>query len=168
MAEGPAGADQMTLAAHIRSSAFQAGVEEGRWAVLHDAFPFLVVRVTGQDLTGQTSVSMEFQLQCDSFPIVAPFVQRWNLATASRPAPLLPGAGPPGVVDALKEWNVSPAIPYGGIYRAWQRHAAVHNNWAALRPDEAWRRDRHLTFIMEKLYALVSEQAAWVADRAAA
>ena len=37
------------------------------------------------------------------------------------------------------------------IYRAWQRDAAQHNNWAVKRPDEAWRRDRHITFIMEHL-----------------
>jgi hypothetical protein len=71
-------------------------------------------------------------------------------------------------VDALKQWNETPEIPYGGVYRPWQRYAMAHNGWAAKRPDEAWRRDRHLTFIMEKLYALVSEQAAWDAARAAA
>lgn len=168
MADGEMAADQMTLAAHLRSTSFQAGVEEGRWSLLLNAFPILVVRVTGEDFTGQTRVSMDFQLQCDKFPVIGPFVQRWDLAAASRPTPPTAEEGPPGVVDALKNWNDSPAIPYGGIYRAWQRYAALHNNWAVLRPDEAWRRDRPLTFIMEKLYALVSEQAAWVADRATA
>jgi hypothetical protein len=160
-------ADQMTLAAHLRSARFQAGVEESRWAVLLDAFPALVVRVTGQDWTGGTTVSMDFQLLCDKFPALAPFVQRWDFATGTRPTPPSAEEGPPGVVDAFKQWN-DPPLSYGGIYRPWQRHAAVHNNWAVLRPDEAWRRDRHLTFIMEKLYALVSEQAAWLAARAAA
>jgi hypothetical protein len=168
MADGEVAADQFTLAAHLLSTGFQAGVEEGRWTVLLDAFPVLIVRVTGQDLTGGVSASMEFQLVCDRFPVIAPFVQHWNFAAGSRPLPPTADEGPPGVVDALKNWSDSPAIPYGGIYRAWQRHAATHGDWAVLRPDEAWRRDRHLTFIMEKLYGLVSEQAAWMADRATA
>ncbi len=159
--------DQATLAAHLNSVAFQAGVEEGRWSVLRDAFPILIVRVAGQDFSGAFATSMEFQLLCDGFPIQPPFVQHWDFARDLRPAPPAPAHAPPGVVDALKTWGDG-NIAYGGIYRAWQRHAAVHNNWAQLRPDEAWSRDRNLSFIMEKLYGLVSEQAAWMALRAAA
>jgi hypothetical protein len=72
-------------------------------------------------------------------------------------------------VDALKFWDRDgfPGV-YGGIYRPWQRYAAVHNEWASKRSDEAWRRDRDITFIMEKLYGLASDQAAWLALRAAA
>jgi hypothetical protein len=167
MAEGETGADELTLAAHLKSVSFQAGVEEGRWAILLAAFPILVVRVTGLDFTGRVRASMEFQLLCDGFPVKAPFVQHWDHASSRRPPPPSGDQGPPGVVDALKTWGEGSG-EYGGIYRAWQRYAAVHNNWAALRPDEAWRRDRKLTFIMEKLYALVSEQASWMAARAAA
>ncbi len=168
MAEGEAGADALTLAAHLKSISFQAGVEEGRWAILLEAFPILVVRVTGLDFSGRVSASMEFQLLCDGFPVKAPFVQHWDHTSSRRPPPPSGDRAPPGVVDALKTWGDGSRGEYGGIYRAWQRYAAVHNNWVALRPDEAWRRDRKLTFIMEKLYALVSEQAAWMAARAAA
>lgn len=161
------GGDEATLAAHINSVAFQAGVEEGRWSILLNNFPTLVVRVVGQDFSGAVTTSMDFQLLCDGFPVQPPFVQRWDLAAGRRPPPLGPNEGPPGVVDALKEWPHQ-NVAYGGIYRAWQRYAALHNNWAQLRPDEAWRRDRNLSFIMEKLYALVCEQAAWLAVRTAA
>jgi len=44
MAEGEAGADELTLAAHLKSISFQTGVEEGRWAILLEAFPILIVR----------------------------------------------------------------------------------------------------------------------------
>lgn len=168
MAEAEADGARLTLAAHLRSARFCAGVEEGRWAILRDAFPELVVRVTGEDMTGRTRVSMVFQLVCDGFPAQAPFIQQWDMATGRRPAPPTAQEAPPGVVDALKQWNETPAVPYGGLYRPWQRHAAVHNGWAAKRPDEAWRRDRHLTFIMERLYGLASEQAAWQTSLAAA
>lgn len=167
MAEACVGGDLATLTAHLRSVSFQAGVEEGRWMVLREAFPILVVRVTGQDFSGTFTASMEFQLLCDGFPIQPPFVQHWDMARGERPNPPDHNHGPPGVIDALKTWGTGSGA-YGGIYRAWQRHAALHNNWAALRPDEAWHRDRNLSFIMEKLYALVSEQAAWLALRAAA
>jgi hypothetical protein len=71
------------------------------------------------------------------------------------------------VVDALKHWEHVPG-QHGGIYRAWQRHAAAHNAWATKRPDDDWRRDRHINFIMENLYALVAEHAAWLGRSSAA
>lgn len=165
MADGNGTGDELTLAAHLAGVRFQAGVEEGRWRIVRLAFPELVVEVTGHDFTGQTSVTMSFRLLCDGFPVRAPFVERWS--SAGRPPAPQADAGPPGVVDAFKEWTADGLGIYGGIYRAWQRYAAVHNAWASMRPDEAWRRDRDLSFIMEKLYGLVSEQAAWLADRPA-
>lgn len=165
MAEGNALGDELTLAAHLGGVRFQAGVEEGRWQIVRVAFPELVVAVTGEDFTEQTSVAMTFRLVCDGFPARAPFVERWS--AAGRPPAPQPHEGPPGVVDAFKEWNADGTNIYGGIYRAWQRSAAVHNAWACTRPDEAWHRDRDLSFIMEKLYGLVSEQAAWLAERPA-
>ena len=162
------GPDEHTLLAHLDTVRFLSGVEEGRWEVLELDFPKLVVRVTGQDFGGEFTATMDFQLLFDGFPTVVPFVQHWDQATNARPAPPAPDKAPPGVVDALKEWSPDGGRTHGGVYRAWQRHAAVHNAWAQKRPDEAWRRDRQLTFIMENLYGLVSEQAAWMASRAAA
>lgn len=159
--------DARTLEQHLASTRFRAGDEEGRWSVLLYRFPELVVEVTGADLNARVTTSMTFQLICDQFPVLAPFAQHWDPVGKQRPPPPTAEQAPPGVVDALKDWSEGP-IKYGGIYRAWQRHAANHNGWAAKRPDEAWRRDRHLTFIMEKLYGLVCEQAAWLAIRAAA
>lgn len=159
--------DAATLNAHLASTRFLAGVEEGRWSVLLYRFPELVVEIHGVDVADSVSTSMIFQLMCDQFPAQPPFVQRWDPRIQARPPSPTAEQSPPGVVDAFKEWSEGP-ITYGGVYRAWQRHAATHNNWAALRPDEAWRRDRHLTFILEKLYGLVCEQAAWLAVRSAA
>jgi hypothetical protein len=168
MADGGSAGDELALAAHLAGVRFQAGVEEGRWRVLEHAFPKLVVEVTGRDFTGETAMVMAFRVECDGFPARAPFVERWDPAAGTRPPAPTAEQGPPGVVDALKDWNSEVTQQYGGIYRGWQRYAAVHNRWAELRPEEAWRRDRDLTFIMEKLYGLVSEQAAWLADRPAA
>ena len=168
MAEDCMGADHATLVAHLRCVRFLAGVEEGRWSVLSHEFPSLIVSVSGQDFTGSMTVSMQFQLLCDGYPARPPFVQQWDIDKQARPEPPNAEEGPPGVIDAFKTWTRDHGDGYGGIYRAWQRYAAVHNNWATSRPDEAWHRQRDLTFIMEMLYALVSEQASWMAVRAAA
>lgn len=168
MAEDNTSAAQRTLEAQVNSVRFQAGVEEGRWEIVRYSFPSLEVRMTAKDAAGALSASFEFLLLCDNFPATGPFVQHWESANRRRPEP--PTKGAPGVIDALKTWtrDGSTTNEYGGIYRAWQRYAALHNGWAGKRPDEAWQRDRHITFIMEHLHALVSEQAAWLAWQNAA
>ncbi len=167
MAEEITSAAQRTLEVHLNSVRFQAGVEEGRWQILDYVFPTLEVRVTAHNPYADRTASFDFQLLCDNFPASGPFVQHWDPVGRLRPPP--PANSSPGVVDALKTWNRDGSpTEYGGIYRAWQRYAALHNGWAAKRPDEAWRRDRHITFIMEHLYALVSEHASWLARTQAA
>jgi hypothetical protein len=165
MAEGPTSAAQRSLEAHVNSVRFQVGVEEGRWKIIRYEFPLLEVDVTAADPDSGQCATFGFQLLCDNFPALGPFVQHWDHAARCRPNP--PTDSSPGVVDALKTWNHIDAT-YGGIYRAWQRYGALHSDWAAKRPDEAWRRNRHLTFIMEHLYALVSEHASWLACARAA
>ncbi|MCK9913701.1 hypothetical protein MXD81_31415 [Microbacteriaceae bacterium K1510] len=167
MAEETASASQRSLEAQLNSVRFQAGVEEGRWKILRYAFPVLEVQVTARDPYSGQEASFEFQLLCDNFPALGPFVQHWDHAAKCRPEPIAKSS--PGVVDALKTWTRDGSgSEYGGIYRAWQRYAALHNSWASKRPDEAWHRDRHITFIMGQLYALVSEHAAWLARARAA
>jgi hypothetical protein len=166
MADGSGTGDELTLAAHLAGVRFQAGVEEGRWRVLRYAFPELIVEVTGRDFTGAAAENMAFRLLCDGFPVRPPYVERW--APNGRPRAPQVHEGPPGLVDAFKEWIADGTQIYGGVYRTWQRHAATHGDWASRRPDEAWRRDRDITFIMEKLYGLASDQATWLAARSAA
>jgi hypothetical protein len=141
-----------------------AGIEAGRWAVLKFAWPDLYVRVTGRDLESGRTFSHDFHLECEGYPDPGPFVERWAFAEQAgngcRSAH--PAEGSPGFVDALKDWSPG-GSQHGGIYRAWQRHAASHSNWAQKRPEEAWHRNRDIVFIMEHLYALVSEQAVWLA-----
>jgi hypothetical protein len=165
MAEAGGSAAQQTLEAQLRSVRFQAGVEQGRWKVVRYAFPALEVDVTGFDPPSSQPATLGFQLLCENFPALGPFVQHWDHANGKRPEPISNSS--PGVVDALKTWGEQ-AGTYSGIYRAWQRYAALHNNWASLRPDQAWHRGRHITFIMERLYELVSEHAAWLGRARAA
>jgi hypothetical protein len=159
MVEAARSAAQQTLDKQLRSVRFQAGAEQGRWKIMRYAFPALEVDVIGFDPSTGQATTLGFQLMCDNFPALGPFIQHWDHAGGNRPAPITDSS--PGINDAFKTWGDS--VPqYGGIYRPWQRYAALHNDWAALRPDLAWRRDRHVTFIMERLYELVSEHAAWL------
>jgi hypothetical protein len=167
MAEDTLSAGQRSLEAQLNSVRFQAGVEEGRWKIMRYAFPALEVQVTSRDPYSEQAASFGFQLLCDNFPALGPFVQHWDHVACCRPSPITESS--PGVVDALKTWTRD-GTPneYGGVYRAWQRYGALHGDWAAKRPDEAWRCDRHITFLMEHLYALVSEHASWLARSRAA
>ena len=165
MAEGDASPSQRTLDAQLRSARFLAGAEAGRWGVLDELYPDLYVRVIGRDYDSGHTHPRDFHLICDDYPDKPPFVERWDFASRSRPAP--PTEGDPGFIDALKVWSPGGTVgpDGGGIYRAWQRYAADHNGWAQKRPDEAWHRHREISFVMEHLYALVSQQAAWLASQ---
>ncbi|WP_296710708.1 hypothetical protein [Rhodoblastus sp.] len=169
MAEGVASLSREALEAHLESVRFVEGAERGRWKILRYAWPHLFVRVS-VTAPGAT-FAHDFHLECEGYPDPGPFVERWAFAddtsAGRRPPAPKPDSGSPGFVDALKDWHESNPSVHGGIYRAWQRLASRHNNWAAKRPDEAWHRNRNIVFIMEHLFALVSEQASWLASRAA-
>ena len=156
---------QVILEAHLSSVRFQAGVEDGRWAIHKLAWPHLYICVMGKDFESGRTFSHDFHIECEGYPDPGPFVERWIYSDipACGVRPPSPTAGSPGFVDAFKDWSPGGDVP-GGIYRAWQRHAASHNDWATKNPSEAWRRDRAIVFIMEHLYALLSEQAVWLAS----
>src|ERR1700726_2419250 len=111
MAEETASAAQRSLEAHLKSVRFQAGVEEGRWKIVRYEFPVLEVDVTAADPNSGQSATFGFQLICDNFPALGPFVQHWDHATRGRPSP--PTNGSPGVVDALKTWDREGGPGYG-------------------------------------------------------
>lgn len=149
---------QQAIEAHLGSVRFAAGVEEGRWIFQHLAWPYLFVRVIGKDPNSDATFAHDFRMHCEGFPDPGPNVERWVFADVPPHGhlPPPPSSGSPGFTDAMK-WDE-------GMYRAWSRNAAPHGDWAQKRPDEAWNRHRHLVFIMEHLYALVSEQAVWLAN----
>jgi hypothetical protein len=155
--------DERTLTAELDGVRFLCGAAEGRWSVLAFQFPDLYVRVVARRDT--VCLEQDFHLRCDGYPDPGPFIEAWSFEKGCRPDP--PADGSPGFRDALKHWEASSGV-HGGIYRAWQRHAATHNAWAALRPDQAWNSRRDITFVLEKLYELVSEQVDWLAARRAA
>ncbi len=156
-----------TVEAQLSSVRFVSAIERGRWSVLLMDWPSVYVRVTAADIDTGKTFSHDFRVQCDGFPEPGPFVERWSFAEDDthglRPPRSLEGA--PGYIDAMKDWAETPGV-HGGIYRAWQRIAANHGDWAAKRPDLAWNRMRNINFIMEQLHEIVAEQASWLATQA--
>jgi hypothetical protein len=150
--------DQALLARDLAAPRVVAGIRAGKWRIIRHEFPDLVVSVSADTSEGRPAVCLTFRCQCDGYPGQAPYVELWDDATRTRPAP--PGLTSPGVADALKDWG---AYPEGGVYRAWQRAAATHNGWAALRPDEAWHPGRTILYVLSKLHELAVEEAACVA-----
>jgi hypothetical protein len=150
-----------TLEAQLGAPRVLCGIDQGRWSILKLDWPQLYVRVTGRDLDSGRAFAHDFHLECEDYPDPGPFVERWTFAEnppyGSKPP--APTVGSPGFIDAMKEWSD------GGIYRAWQRTAAAHNGWAEKRKANAWQRGRDISFILEHLYALLSEQAVWLAAR---
>lgn len=159
-ADSPA---QRTLEAQLESGRFICGAEEGRWKVLQYDFPHLYVRLVATDPEAGLEVAQDFHLVCDGYPVPGPYVERWDFEKGCRPAPPGAGSGSPAFVDALKDWGGNDPSGPGGIYRAWQRGAATHGDWANKRPDQAWNATRDLAFLMERMHEVVAEQAAWVA-----
>jgi hypothetical protein len=156
-----------TLVTQLESGRFLSGVDEGRWKVLRLSFPDLYVRVTATDTESQVRVVQDFHLLCDGYPSPGPFVERWDFDKGVQPPQPSSGHASPAFVDALKDWGGGPS-GHGGIYRGWQRYAATHNDWAAKRPDHAWNSGRDIAFLLERMYEVVAEQAAWLARRQSA
>jgi hypothetical protein len=145
--------DQKLLQRDLNSPRVLAGIRRGKWRIVRCDFPDLIVQVNVSVALGP-DVAFMFHCLCDDYPGIAPYVEIWDDVARQRPSGL--SIVSPGVQDAFKDWG---KFPSGGIYRAWQRAAADHGNWAMLRPDEAWNRNRTIVFVLERLYELVFEEA---------
>ena len=149
--------DQALLARDLGAPRMTAGLLSRKWQIIRHEFPDLIVSISAETGEGRPAVCLAFRCQCDGYPGQAPYVELWDDERRARPA--LPALASPGVADALKDWGT---YPDGGVYRAWQRAAAKHNGWAALRPDEAWHPGRTILYVLCKLHELVVEEAACV------
>jgi len=161
MADDIASAPQRALEAQLNSVRFQAGVEEGRWKILRYAFPMLEVLVTARHPYAARVRASSSNCSATIFP-------PWALSSNTGTMP--PSNGPLRQPTARRRGRCAEDLDARRLEQRIRRnlsrvatHAALHGNWAGKRPDEAWRRDRHITFIMEHLYALVSEHASWLA-----
>ncbi|GIL40553.1 DUF7665 family protein [Roseiterribacter gracilis] len=154
-------AGERALNKHLASAKFIAGSETGRWTIVSRSGPEVIIRVSAVDRDSSEHASFDFRFYCDDLPAQPPLVEIWDTAKGVQLANEARPTFPPHVADAFKHWD-------HGLYRPWERRCAGHNNWAALRPDLAWRPDREITFILEELHALVADYASAVAARRAA
>lgn len=157
---------ERTVAEQLESPDFLIGVAQRRWELRKFEFPNLYVKVRAE--RDSITFEQDFHLLCDGYPVPGPFVERWDYDNGDRP-PAPNGDGfSPAFTDALKDWSQQGA-EHGGIYRGWQRIAADHGSrpWTEVRPDWAWNAQRTIAFIMENLFDVVDEQAAYLARKSA-
>jgi len=144
--------ERTAVEADLRSAEFLAGVARGWWRLILYEHPILVfaVKATEPDFT---ITEYFFRYEVDQFPTVAPKARIWDhanncpLAIAKRPQ------GNPRVEKAFQNWGDD------SVYRAWERAALAHSNWATVHPHAAWKPSMTLTNTLEDLYALLDGNA---------
>lgn len=148
--------------ADLASVRFRVGESRGHWRKVSYAFPILIVAVSAVDQDG-TDTEYFFRVELTGFPGMAPEVKIWDLAANT---PLPENERPKGsnrVIQAFKCWGNELSV-----YRPWDRHGRLHNNWTSTHPDLAWHPKRDLTFILEDLHGLLTSNAAKHRNRPAA
>lgn len=129
----------------LRESAFVDGVTNGKWEVVSHDFPTLIFRVRATEEDGSQSW-YGFRANLDNFPAWNPKVSIWDIDANT---PLNNAKRPRGnrrVQQAFKHWGKDT------VYRAWDRETAAHSP-ASVKPSTQWRSDRHLSFVLEDIYA---------------
>jgi hypothetical protein len=153
---------ERTVASDLASARFRVGERRGRWRKVSCEFPILIVAVAAIEQDG-TDSEYFFRFELTGFPGAAPEVKIWDLAAN---IPLAADKRPKGsnrVIQAFKCWGDELSV-----YRPWDRHGRLHNNWATAHPDLAWHPKRDLTFILEDLHGLLTSNAAAHCNRTAA
>ena len=147
--ENPA---KTAIEADLAAPRFLVGVARRNWNKESFEFPVLVITVAATEPDG-TASEYGFHFELTGYPGIAPEVHIWDLKKDQILPPELRPKGSPRVVTAFQEWGDRT------VYRPWERHGAVHNNWTGEHPDLAWHPKRDLTFILEDLHGLLNSNA---------
>lgn len=152
---------EKTVAADLASPRFRVGERRGHWRKVSYEFPILIVAIAAIEPDGKSS-EYSFRFELTGFPGTAPEVKIWDLATDALLSTDKRPKGSHRVNEAFKPWG------NGSIYRPWDRHGRLHNNWETAHPDLAWHPRRDLTFILEDLHGLLLSNATVFSNRQAA
>jgi hypothetical protein len=140
---------EQAVAADLASARFRVGVKRCQWRQVSYAFPVLIVAVAAIEPDG-SSGEYSFRIELSGFPGTAPEVKLWDCATGALLHTDKRPKGSKRVTEAFKSWGSET------VYRPWDRHGGVHNNWATTHPSLAWHPKRDLTFILEDLHGLLT------------
>jgi hypothetical protein len=149
------------IAVDLAAPRFQAGVVRAYWREVSFEFPLLVIAVAATESDG-TTTEYGFHFELTEYPGIAPEVYIWDLEKGH----ILPSERRPKgslrVTEAFKDWGSHT------VYRPWDRHSGVHNDWANKYPGLAWHSKRDITFILEDLHGLLNSNALTRSARPAA
>ena len=145
----PAETAKQVVAADLRSTRFRAGMATGRWRLLVQDFPAILIAVTSVEPDGRTG-EYAFKFELDGYPGLAPSVFIWDVAANMLLEPKHRPKGSNRVQEAFKTWGSNT------VYRPWDRAAGAHNNWSRDYPQLAWHSARDITYILEDLHGILS------------
>lgn len=152
---------QNAVVADLASARFRVGERRGYWRKLSCDFPILIISVSAVEPDAKNSEYF-FRFELTGFPGAAPEVKIWDVAANTLLAADKRPKGSHRVNEAFKTWG------NGSIYRPWDRHGRLHNDWASKHPDLAWHPKRDLTFILEDLHGLLNSNTLAHGNRPAA
>jgi hypothetical protein len=145
--------DHRALLAHLDSAEFLSGVRTGRWRLVSLAWPVAMVAVSAAPRDQGPS---EYVLRIDlsGYPQQAPTASPWDLAADA----VLGASGRPTgefvSVVFRSDWESGRAL-----YAPYDRVALIgHPNWAEQHPADVWTPVRTLSFFLDRVHVLLSDE----------
>jgi hypothetical protein len=143
---------QSAVEADLASPAFLAGVARGWWRLVSYEHPALVIAVKATE-PDFSETEYHFRYELNQFPTLAPTAKIWDPVASVVLPPEKRPKGNPRVEKAFQSWGDDT------VYRAWERVALAHSNWATAHPHAAWKPSMTLTNTLEDLHALLDGNA---------
>lgn len=146
--------DARTLQAHLNSSEFLFGVDQGWWKEVRWDFPHVYVEISARTISDQPE-SFVFQFECSQYPTLAPLAFVWDLAAETsvdvvkRPT----GVNHVGLVFRTNWQGLH-------LYTPFDRQAlSTHPDWPKLHAKTAWNSSFTIQMYVRHLYDLLHSQS---------
>ena len=148
---GLIGPDEGALRAHLRSARFRAGELDGRWRLLELTWPIAIIAITAAPRPNSPD-EFVFHFDLTGYLSQAPTEMLWD-AENGRQLDL--AKYPKGEIVSTvfrTDWEQGRAL-YAGFDRV---AANGHLNWQTELPHSFWNPSRDLTWVLNKISALLN------------
>jgi len=149
----PVSPDQMLLERDLTAPEFRCGQVEGRWRLVFEAWPQVLIAVAAAARPGSPT-EFGFRFECTGYPNQAVTAQPWNLSTN---APLAAHLWPRGrtILSSVfrPEWQ-------GGtcLYLPCDRISRIgHEMWVSQHPNRLWQPRRGIICYLEQIHDLLNQ-----------
>jgi hypothetical protein len=146
--------DEALLDCDLASAAFRCGVLEGRWKLLHRAWPHVVIAVSAASRPNAPE-EYAFRFECAGYRRAPVTACPWDPKT--------------GALLAFPRWPTGRSLVPSIFRPAWKNGSCLylpcdrlsiegHGNWAATHPARLWDPERGIICYLEQLYDLLHSQ----------